>query len=266
MTTVTPPAPAGPSAYWALNDSRALIGRCLRHIARSPEQLMLMFFLPIMLLLMFRYLFGGAISTGGVSYVNYVLAGIITVAVTFNATATSVAVCSDLQEGIVERFRSMPVRGSAVLVGHVVAALVRHVVSIAVMIGVGFLIGFRPQAGFGQWCAALGLLLLFATAVSWIAAVLGIVAKTVEGASGLSMPLVFIPYVGSALVPPSTMPDGLRAFAENQPVSHVADAVRALFTGAPVGDAAWLAVVWWAGIIVVVVPLAGRLFRRRAAG
>ncbi|WP_245959736.1 ABC transporter permease [Prauserella flavalba] len=190
----------------------------------------------------------------------------MTVAVTFNSTATSVAVCSDLREGIVERFRSMPVRGSAVLVGHVVAALVRHAVSITVMIGVGFLVGFRPQAGFGQWCAALGILLLFATAVSWIAAIIGMLARTVEGASGLSMPLVFIPYVGSALVPPSTMPGGLRAFAENQPVSHVADAVRALFTGTPAGDSAWLAVAWWAAVIVVVVPLAGRLFRRRAAG
>ncbi|MBK1782771.1 ABC transporter permease [Prauserella cavernicola] len=263
MTTV-PADVRRSSLYWAVNDSRVLIGRCLRHIARSPEQLVLMLFLPVMLLVMFRYLFGGAIDTGDVTYVNYVISGIVVVAVMVNTTATSVAVCHDMLEGIVERFRSMPMRGTAVLVGHVAAAMTRHAVSIAVMVGVGLLIGFRPRAGFLDWLVALGLLAVFALAVSWLAAILGLLAKTVEGASGLAMPLVFIPYVGSALVPPSTMPDWLRVFAENQPVSLVADSVRALFMGTPLGNTGWLALAWWGGIIVLAVPLAGRIFRRKA--
>lgn len=268
MTTMTLPPAAGARRaewYWAFGDARVLVGRSLRHIVRSPEQLMLMLFLPVTLLLMFRYLFGGAINTGDVSYLNYVIAGSISVSVTFNATVTSVAVAQDMLEGVVERFRTMPMHSAAVLVGHVTASVVQNLVSIAAMVGVGFLIGFRPAAGPGQWLAALGLLLLFATAVSWIAALLGMLAGTVEGANGLSMPLVFIPYVSSAFVPPATMPGGLRVIAENQPVSHLVDAVRALFMGQPAGDSAWLAVVWWAGLLVVLVPVAVRMFRRKAA-
>lgn len=250
---------------WVLRDALALAGRSLRRVARSPEELMLMIFLPTMLLLMFRYLFGGAIDTGDVTYVNYVVAGIIVVSITFNATTTSVAVANDMLEGIVERLRSMPMVSAVVLVGHVASALLRHLASITVMIGVGLLVGFRPVADVGQWAAVLGLLLLFAFAVSWSAVVLGLLAKTVEGASGMAMPLVFVPYVGSAFVPPSTMPDGLRFFAEHQPVSVVVDAVRALLMGIPVGNTAWLAVLWWFGILLVVVPVAGRLFRKRSA-
>lgn len=274
MTTQVAQAPApetpvtgtkqGSEAYWVYVNALALIGRSLRHIGRSPEQLMIMLFLPAMLLLMFRYLFGGAIDVGDTTYVNYVVAGIIAVSVAFNATVTSTSVCNDLTEGIVERFRSMPVPSSVVLVGHVAASLVRNLVSVVVMVGVGVAVGFRPRADVLEWLAALGLLGLFALAVSWLAAIIGLVAKTVEGASGMSMPLVFVPYVGSALVPPSTMPEGLRAIAEHQPVSVVVDAVRALFMGMPVGNTGWLAVVWWGGIVVVAVPLAGWLFRRRS--
>lgn len=265
MTAATVlPSPPG-QWRWAFGNAAAFAGRSLRHIARSPEQLMLMLFLPTMLLLMFRYLFGGAISTGGMSYVDYVIAGSISVSVTFNATATSVAVASDLLEGIVDRFRSMPVFSSSVLVGHVAAAVIRNAVSIAVMVGVGLLAGFRPDAGPARWLAALGLLLLFTVAVSWIAVLLGVLARTVEGASGLSMPLVFVPYVSSAFVPPATMPDALRVIAENQPVTPVVDAVRALLLDLPAGGSAWLAVAWWGGITVLAVPLAGLLFRRRSA-
>ncbi|MEU3269803.1 ABC transporter permease [Saccharomonospora sp. NPDC006951] len=266
MSTIELSAKRG-SSEWAgaAGNARVLIARSLRHILRSPEQLMLMLFLPIMMLLMFRYLFGGAINTGDVTYVNYVVAGIIAVSVTFNSTVASVAAATDMSEGIVERFRSMPMLSSTVLIGHVAASVVRNMVSIAVMIGVGFLVGFRPVAGVGAWLAAIGLLVLFAVAISWIAVLLGVLAKTPEGASGLSMPLVFIPYVGSAFVPPSTMPDGLRQFAENQPVSLVVDSVRALLMDLPLGNTAWLAVVWWVAILAVVVPVAGRVFRARSA-
>ncbi|NIJ12364.1 ABC-2 type transport system permease protein [Saccharomonospora amisosensis] len=264
MSVQQPSGAPRPRWSWALRDAWVLSGRGLRRISRSPEELMLMLFLPTTLLLMFRYLFGGAIDTGDVTYVNYVVAGIIVVSIAFNATTTSVAVANDMLEGIVERFRSMPMVSAVVLVGHVAAAMLRNLVSIVVMVGVGLLVGFRPVAGAGQWLIALGLLALFALAVSWLAVVLGLLARTVEGASGMAMPLVFVPYVGSAFVPPSTMPPGLRAFAEDQPVSVVVDAVRALFMGTPLGNTAWLAALWWAGILLVVVPLAGRLFRRRS--
>ena len=224
---------------------------------------MLMLFLPIVLLLMFRYLFGGAIDVGATTYVNYVLPGIIAVSITFNATQTSVGVAGDMLEGIVERFRTMPMLSSAVLVGHVAACVFRTAVSIAVMVGVGFVIGFRPAADVLGWVVAVGLLLLFATAVSWVAAIVGMLAKTVEGASGMTMPLVFIPYLSSAFVPPDTMPDVLRVFAENQPVTLVIDTVRGLFLGLPVGDTGWIAMLWWVGPIVVAVPLSGKLFRRK---
>ncbi|MEU6641502.1 ABC transporter permease [Saccharomonospora sp. NPDC046836] len=263
--SVTTPVTRGAPLSWALTDARVLIGRSLRHITRSPEQMMVMLFLPVMQLLIFRYLFGGAVATGDVTYVNYVLSGIIVISVMFNVTSTSVAVCNDMLEGIVERFRSMPMLSSAVLIGHVAAALLRNGVSIGVMVGAGLLVGFRPEAGFVDWLAALGLLALFVVAVSWLAAMIGLVAKTVEGAGGLAMPLVFVPYLGSAIVPPSTMPEVLRVIAENQPVSVMVDAVRGLFVGVPIGNTGWLAVAWWAGILLVLVPVTGRLFRRKVA-
>lgn len=262
MTTHAP-AHHRSELYWALSDSAVLIGRNVRHVLRSPEQLMLMLFLPIVLLLMFRYLFGGAIQVGSTTYVNYVIAGIIAVSITFNATQTSVGVAGDMLEGIVERFRTMPMLSSAVLVGHVAASVVRNMVSIVVMVGVGFLIGFRPQADVLGWVVSIGLLLLFAVAVSWIAAIVGMLARTVEGASGMTMPLVFIPYVSSAFVPPATMPDVLRVFAENQPVTLVIDAVRNSFLGTAVGDTGWLAVLWWVGLTAAAIPLSGKIFRRK---
>lgn len=263
----TPQATGSPATRlrWAATDAWVLIGRTLRHIARSPEQLMLMLFLPLALLLMFRYLFGGAIAVGATTYVNYVVPGIFTVSIAFNATMTSVAVCNDMVEGIVERFRSMPTHAAAVLVGHVVAALVRNLVSVTVMILAGVAVGFRPAAGILDWIAVLGLLMLFATAISWIAVIIGLLARTVEGASGLTMPLVFIPYISSAFVPTATMPDVLRVVAENQPVTLVIDAVRDLFIGTAVGGSAWLAVLWWVAVTALAAPLASLLFRRKAA-
>ncbi|OXM66111.1 ABC transporter permease [Amycolatopsis thermalba] len=250
--------------YWTANNSSVLIGRSIRHIFRNPDQAMTAIFLPVAIMLMFRYVFGGAIDVGGTAYIDYVLAGIIAISVTFNSTSTTVGVADDLERGVVERFRTMPMSSTAVLTGHVVGALARNVVSLAIMIGVGLLIGFSPAAGVGGWLAALGILLVFTLAVSWVAAILGLLAGSVESAAGLGMVLVFVPYLSSAFVPPSTMPGGLRAFVENQPVTPVVDSVRNLLLGAPVGDSAWLALVWWGGITLVAVPVAGALFRRRA--
>ncbi|GAB3587604.1 multidrug efflux ABC transporter permease LieB [Amycolatopsis endophytica] len=249
---------------WTAHNSSVLTGRSIRHILRNPDQAMTAIFLPVALMLLFRYVFGGAIDTGGTAYIDYVIAGIIAISVTFNSTATTVGVTDDLTRGVVERFRSMPVSSTAVLTGHVVGSVVRNALSLAVMIGVGLLIGFSPGAGLGGWLAALGILLLFTLAISWVAAILGLLARSVEGAGGLGMVLVFVPYLSSAFVPPSTMPAGLRAVVEYQPVTPVVDSVRALLLDGPVGNAAWLAVLWWGAILVVAVPVAGALFRRRA--
>jgi len=249
---------------WHASNSAVLIGRSVRHILRSPDQAMTAIFLPVAIMLMFRYVFGGAIDTGGTAYIDYVLAGIIAISVTFNSTSTAVGVADDLERGVVERFRSMPMSSTAVLTGHVAGALVRNALSLAIMIGIGLLIGFSPTAGVGGWLAALGVLLLFTLAISWIAAVLGLLAGNAEGAAGLGMILVFVPYLSSAFVPPSTMPAGLRAVVEVQPVTPVVDSVRALLLGTPAGNSVWLAVLWWSGIALIAVPVAGALFQRRA--
>ena len=248
----------------ALGDCRVLIGRSLKHLTRNPEQTFQVVALPVILMLLFRFLFGGAINTGGLSYANYLVAGLIVVSVAFNSTSTAVGVAGDLQNGIVERFRSMPMLGSAVLVGHVVAAVLRNAVSAVVLIVLGFVVGFRPGAGIADWLAFAGLLLLFTTAMSCVAMLLGIVAKTVEGASGFAMLLVFLPYASSALVPTESMPTGLRVVIENQPMTPVVDAMRAWLNGTPVGGDGWLATIWWVAILLLAAPFAVRLFRRRA--
>jgi ABC-2 type transport system permease protein len=252
--------------YRAMVDSLVLSGRTVRHILRNPEQAIVVVLLPAVLLLLFRYMFGGAISVGEGSYVNYIVPGVIAISVTFNATTTTVGVCADMTEGIVDRFRSMPMLSTAVLTGHVVGAVVRNAVSIAVIIVLGLVVGFRPSAGAGGWVAALGLLLLFVVAIGWLSVILGLLADSVEAAGGLSFVLVFIPYASSAFVPPSTMPPVLRVIVENQPVTPVIDAVRALLLGAPVGDDGWIAMIWWVSVLVIAVPVAGWLFRRRTVG
>ncbi|HEX6352611.1 ABC transporter permease [Actinophytocola sp.] len=249
----------------ALNDCLVLIGRNLRHVLRNPDQVIQVLALPVILLLLFRYLFGGAINTGDVVYVNYLIAGLLVISVAFNSTSTAVGVAADLQNGIVERFRSMPMLGQAVLIGHMVAGVLRNLLSTVILVGLGLVVGFRPTAGIGGWLGALGLLLLFMVGISWLAVLLGIVAGSVEGASGLSMIMVFLPYASSALVPADSMPAGLRFFVENQPVTPVIDAVRALLLDLPVGDSAWIALAWWLAFTALAATLAARTFRRRSS-
>lgn len=255
--------PQGTRLGGVLRDARLLFGRNLLHLRRNPEQLVVAIVLPTGLLLMFRFMFGGAIDTG-TTYVNYLISGIIVIGVTLNATSTATAVAYDLTEGIVDRFRSMPMVGATVLVGHVGSAVVRSAISVAALVGVGLLLGFRPEAGIAQWTVALGLLLLVAAAISTIGGILGLLARSVDGAAGLSFAFVFLPYASSAFVPTETLPSGLRGFVENQPLTVAIDAVRALFMGLPLGNAGWLAALWWLGILTAAIPLAGWLFRRRA--
>ncbi|MEV7175009.1 ABC transporter permease [Streptomyces sp. NPDC093224] len=262
---VTPPRPVPHSRlYWALSDTAVLIGRSVRHALRNGEQVIVSTVLPLVQLLVFRYLFGGAINTGEIDYAGYVIPGVIIISIGFNVSNTSVGLANDLQEGIVERFRSMPIVSTAMLTGHVAASVVRHCISITVVMLLGLAIGFDPKADPLEWVAAIGLLLVFATAASWLATVFSLLTRTVEGASGLSLIIVFLPYASSAYVPPSTMPSALRGIVEHQPFTPLIDSVRGLLLGMPIGNSGWIALAWWLGLLVAVVPVAGLLFRRRA--
>lgn len=258
-----------PRAILALNDSLIMIQRSGTHIVRNTDQLLGTFFQPIMFLVLFASVFGGAISKAlppGVSYLNFLMAGIIIQTAAFGSTTTALAVCNDLQKGIVDRFRSLPMSTLAVLNGHVISDLFRNSISTLVMILAGLAIGFRPQAGPSGWLLIAGILLLFTLAFSWLSAILGILAKSVEGVQWLGFVLVFpLTFASTAFVPSEGMNRVLKAFAVNQPITHVVEALRALILGKPLGDHGWLAIVWCIAILVVCVPLATLLFKRKTS-
>jgi ABC-2 type transport system permease protein len=265
LPRVAASAPSAGLLSLGLSDCNVLAGRSLRHLTRNPEQLFQAITLPVILVLLFRYLIGGAIRTGTLSYVDYMMAGLIVISLAFNSTATAVGVASDMGNGLVQRLRSMPVASPSVLVGHVVSALLRNAISAAVIIALGFAVGFRPHASALSWLGALGLLALFAIGLSWLAVLLGLTAQTAEGATGLVMILVFLPYASSALVPTQTMPSAIRGVIRDQPVTLVIDTVRALLTGQPASGSGWPALIWWLAIAIAAVPVSVRLFRRRCA-
>ena len=251
---------------WMLIDSWVLIKRSLLHIIKNRDQLLGLTIQPVMFMLLFRYVFGGAIETGGGSYVNFLTAGILIQSVAFGSLTTSMSVATDLQRGIIDRFKSMPIAATSAIVGHVVADLARNTIQSLVMISVAFLVGFRPEASFSDWLLIAGIIFLFTFALSWVAAIMGLLAKTVESVQWMGFFVVFpLTFASAAFVPTATMVPFLRAFAENQPVTHVIEAVRALMTGASVGNHAWIAAVWCLGIILVSVPVAAILFRRHVS-
>ncbi|MFA6039281.1 MAG: ABC transporter permease [Candidatus Peribacteraceae bacterium] len=251
------------TAYWYLSDSSVLIVRSWKHIFKNIDQLLSLVMQPLMFMLLFRYVFGGAIDTGPVTYVNYLMAGIIVQTAAFGATTTSMNVALDLKRGIVDRFRSLPMSNSTVLVGHVTADLARNLISTVVMILVGLLVGFRPTAGVREWLLAAGLLLSFTFAISWVSAILGLLARSVEAVMWISFMLIFpITFASSAFVPTAGMPWVLRIFAENQPVTHTIEALRALTVGTPIGAHGWIALTWWTAITLVSIPVCGWMFRR----
>lgn len=252
-----------PKFILAINDSLVMIRRSSTHIIRNTDQLLGTFFQPIMFLVLFTSVFGGAIATG-TSYVNFLMAGIIVQTLAFGSTTTAIAVTNDLQKGIVDRFRSLPMSNIAMLNGHVVSDLFRNGISAIVMILAGLVIGFRPTADFSDWMAIIGLLALFTFAISWLSAIVGVVAKSVEGVQWLTFVVIFpLTFASSAFVDPSTMTSWLKVFAENQPVTHMVDAIRSLLIGTPMNDAALWSIVWSVGILVVSIPLASWLFRRK---
>ncbi len=256
-----------PRFILAITDSFIMIKRSSTHIIRNTDQLLGTFFQPIMFLVLFATVFGGAISKAlppGVSYLDFLMAGIIVQTVAFGSTTTAIAVANDLQRGIVDRFRSLPMSNLAVLTGHVVSDVFRNGLSTIVMLITGLIIGFRSNANVWDWLLIAGILLLFTLAFSWLAAIMGVIAKSVEGVQWLSFVIVFpLTFASSAFVPTEGMNEYLRAFAQNQPITHIIEAVRALILGNPIGDHGWLSVVWCVGILVVAIPIASILFKRK---
>jgi ABC-2 type transport system permease protein len=253
----------------AANDAAIMIGRSSRHILRNRDQLLGTFFQPIMFLVLFAVVFGGAIEKAlppGINYLTFLLPGIIIQTLAFGSSTTAIAITNDLQKGIVDRFRSLPMANLAVLTGHVVSDLVRNGISAAVMIVVGLLMGFRPQASFTDWLIIIGLLALFTLAFSWLSAIMGLYAKTVEGVQWFSFILIFpLTFASTAFVPAEGMNKYLKVFAENQPITQVVEAVRALMLGRPIGSHGWIAAAWCIAILAVALPLSSWLFRRRTA-
>lgn len=242
-------------------DSLTMAARCLRLTRRSPDALLISVMLPVMMMLLFVYLFGGAIDTG-TKYVTYVVPGVLLLCAGYGASMTAVSVNHDVTGGIIDRFRSLDVGGAAVLGGHATASAARNAVSILLVVGVAFVIGFRPSAGVPAWLAAAGILLLFVLAMSWLSAAVGMLATSPEAASGFTFFVLFLPYPSSAFVPIHTMPTWLHGFAQHQPATPVIESVRGLLLDQPVGTAPWLALAWCGGLLIVSVALSGALFRR----
>jgi len=248
---------------YLFGDMGVMLGRSLRHISRSMDTIITVTIMPVAFMLLFVYVFGGAIHTGADNYVNYLLPGILLIAIASGIAYTAYRLFLDLQKGIFERFHSMPIAHSAVLWGHVLTSLVSNAISLAVIVLVALLMGFRSSAGVLSWLAVAGILALFTLALTWIAAVAGLTAKSIDGASAFSYPLLFLPFISSAFVPTSTMPADVRVFAENQPVTPIVNAIRALLSRQPVGNDIWAAIAWCAGIAVVAYIFAMRAYRRR---
>ncbi|MEV4890209.1 ABC transporter permease [Nonomuraea sp. NPDC055795] len=246
-------------------DTTVLLGRSLRHISRSPDTIVTTAVMPIAMMLMFVYVFGGAIKTGSDSYVNYMLPGILLITVASGIAYTAFRLFTDVKSGIFERFQSMPTARSSVLWAHVLTSLVANSVSLVVVLLVALLMGFRSGAGLGAWLSVAGILILFTLALTWIAVIPGLTAKTVDGASAFSFPLIFLPFLSSAFVPTSTMPGPVRFFAEHQPVTSIVNAIRALLTEQPVGTDIWIALAWCVGILVVAYGFAMSTYRRKIA-
>ncbi len=245
-------------------DMLVMLGRSMRHIIRSMDTIITVTITPIAMMLLFTYVLGGAIQAGTGNYVNYILPGVLLMAIASGIAYTAYRLFMDMQRGIFERFHSMPIARSAALWGHVLTSLVSNAISVTVIILVAFVMGFHPQAGVLQWLAVAAILGLFTLALTWIAVIAGISAKSVDGAGAFSYPLIFLPFISSAFVPTASMPPVVRAFAENQPVTAIVDTIRALLYGQPAGNGIWTALAWCVGITLVAAFFAMRVYRKRA--
>jgi ABC-2 type transport system permease protein len=245
------------------NDMGVMLGRSMRHILRSMDTIITVAITPIAMMLLFVYVFGGAIQTGTDNYVNYLLPGILLIAIATGISYTSFRLFTDVQRGIFERFHSMPIARTSPLWGHVLTSIVSNAISVVVIILVALLMGFRSSAGVLSWLAVAGILVLFTLALTWVAVIAGLSAKSVDGASAFSYPIIFLPFISSAFVPTETMPLVVRAFAENQPVTSIVNAIRALLSRQPVGNDIWIALAWCVGITLVAYIFAMRAYKKK---
>jgi len=247
-----------------LHDTGVLFGRSMRHILRSPDTIITVAIMPIMFMLLFVYVFGGAIQAGTDNYVNYLLPGILLIAIASGIAYTAVRLFTDRQKGLFARFHSMPVARSSVLWAHVLTSLVSNAMSVVLIILIALIMGFRSSAGVLEWLEVTGILVLFTLALTWLAVIPGLTATSVDGASAFSYPLIFLPFISSAFVPTATMPAVVRVFAENQPVTSIVDTLRSLLNSDPIGNEIWIALAWCVGITVVAYFFAMRAYKRIA--
>ena len=248
-----------------LTDTATLTGRTLRHVTRSIDTIITTAIMPIGIMLMFVYVLGGAIDTGDVAYIDFMLPGILLITVASGISYTGYRLFMDMKSGIFERFQSLPIARTGVLWAHVLTSLVANLISLVLVVGVALLMGFRTGADVLDWLAVTGMLLLFTLTLTWVAVIAGLSANSVEGASAFSYPLIFLPFLSSAFAPTDTMPGPVRWFAENQPVTSIVNTIRSIFAGQPVGTDIWIALAWCVGILVVAVVVARIVYRRKLA-
>lgn len=246
----------------ALRDTSILLARSMKHILRSPDTIITVAVMPIAFMLLFVYVLGGAIKSGSDNYVNYLLPGILLMAIASGISYTAFRLFTDMQKGIITRFNSMPISRSAILWGHVLTSIVSNAISVAIIILIALIMGFRSSASILEWLAVIGILLLFMFALTWLAVIPGLRAKTIDGASAFAYPLIFLPFISSAFVPTDTMPTAIRVFAENQPVTSIVDAIRALLYSGTVGSSLWIALAWCAGITIVTYFFAIHIYKK----
>lgn len=266
----TPPAPTvlddrERRAYWAVVDCWTVVRRDLTHLTKQPSIIAWQLGFPIVSVLLFVYVFGSAIDVGGGNYVNYLLPGILLITVASGIAYTAFRLFTDVSSGIFERFQSMPIARSAVLWGHVLTSVVANLISLVLVVLVAVAMGFRSGAGVLAWLAVLGIMVLFTLALTWLAVIPGLTAKSVDGVSGFSYPLIFLPFISSAFVPTSGMPGPVRWFAEHQPVTSIVNTIRNIYAEQPVGNDGWIAFAWCAGLLVVAYALAIRTYRSKIA-
>ena len=248
-----------------VGDTGVMLERSMRHVTRSMDTIITVTIMPIAFMLLFVYVFGGAIQAGPDNYVNYLMPGILLIAIASGISYTAFRLFNDLQSGIFERFHSMPIARSSVLWGHVLTSLVSNAISVVIIVLVGLLMGFRSPAGVLAWLAVAGILLLFTLALTWVAVIAGLSASSTDGATAFAYPIIFLPFVSSAFVPTDTMPGPVRAFAENQPVTSIVDTIRALLVQQPVGGAIWIGLTWLVGILIIAYAFAMVAYRRKIA-
>jgi ABC-2 type transport system permease protein len=248
------------------DDVAVLLGRSLRHIGRSPDTIITTAITPIAMMLLFVYVFGGAIETRGEgAYVNYLLPGILLITIASGISYTAYRLFLDMKGGLFERFQSMPIARSSVLWAHVLTSLVANLISLVVVVLVALLMGFRSGADVLDWLAVAGILLLFTLALTWLAVIPGLTASSIEGASAFAYPLIFLPFISSAFVPTDSMPGPVQAFAEHQPVTSIVNAIRGLFADQPLGNDLWIALAWCIGLLVVAYGFAMSVYRTKIA-